>query len=74
MTAELAAVGRSLAFDPRQQGGVEGVAMSAVPALAGAHAFPGVGRGFLHALGSNRLCARFFLTWAAGKTCPFMAI
>ena len=46
--AQRAAVGGALALDPGDGRGVEGVALRAVAALAGAHALPLVGRGFLH--------------------------
>ncbi len=48
LAAEHAAIGAALARDPGDDGGIEGIALGAVTALAGAHALPLVVRGLLH--------------------------
>jgi hypothetical protein len=48
MPADWATVGGALAFHSRQQSGIEGVALGAIPALAGAHALLHFRGGLFH--------------------------
>ena len=64
MAADRAAVGGALAFHAGQQSGIKGVALGAIPALAGAHALFHFRRGFFHGDGirlyADRPHATFF--------------
>ena len=67
MTAERATVGLALALDAREKGGVQGVALRAVPPLAGAAVFSFVLGGFFHAEAASPIYKR---TGRRGRTFP----